>query len=541
MTEPSSGDDGARPTLIPGPPRALPPTLTGQGPASVGGAPTPRLLAGRYLLGEELGRGGQAVVYRAHDRTLGVDRAIKVLGIDATGHASLLRRLRTEARAMAGLEHPNILAVFDFGRDAESDFIVMQLAEGGSLEDRLEHRGPLQPGLAVRYMVQVLSALGAAHAAGIVHRDVKPGNVLLDADDRVLLADFGVALLGGNAAERRTAAGTPMGSFWFMPPEQRIDASAVGVVADLYAVGSTLYALVTGENPVDLFTAPRDSYRWERCPEPLRDVLFRATRPDPAERFKTARQMAMALLSEASFGAGGRLASFSDPGADDSAFLSAVTFIEALPTASTAGGRLVPALAPSPASGGRWAPWLAALLVCWVALLVAVVAGLSLSNPAQPPPPSLSPLSPPPASSLVPSPSAEHSATAGPAPGRKAPERVYLRAPPVDPDPPRPEGVASGVVSWSGSLGGRTAELVLSGADGEVRGEVVVRFLGNEIRSAVQGRIDRDGGRMDLRDLDVGADLGRYRGEVSPDGARLQGTLQRSDGRIVPFSFVKKP
>ncbi|MEZ4239879.1 MAG: serine/threonine-protein kinase, partial [Myxococcota bacterium] len=177
------------------------------------GSSLPATLAGgRYVLGEPLGQGGSAVVVRARDERLGVDRAVKILAqVPDSVRATMRRRLQAEARTMARLHHPHVLTVHDVGRDGDLDYVVMDFAPGGSVGDALDRRGWLPVDEAVDDVVQVLSALEAAHAAGVVHRDVKPGNLLLDAAGRVLLADFGVALIAGE--DRRTRAGAAIGSF----------------------------------------------------------------------------------------------------------------------------------------------------------------------------------------------------------------------------------------------------------------------------------------------------------------------------------------
>ncbi|MEQ1508668.1 MAG: serine/threonine-protein kinase, partial [Myxococcota bacterium] len=225
---------------------------------------------------------------------LRVERAIKLIAAGDEVRETLQRRLQAEARAMARLRHPNILAIHDVGSEGTLEYIVMDLVEGGSLMARLERDGYLPTGEAIRLVVQVLSALSVAHAAGVVHRDVKPHNVLIDRDGNALLADFGIALVEGD--DRRTRAGVAMGSFAYMPHEQRIDAAKVGPAADLYAAGATLYHLVTGENPVDLFLATDPaSPRWTVVPPLLRDVLRRACAANPEDRFPTAEAMATAL------------------------------------------------------------------------------------------------------------------------------------------------------------------------------------------------------------------------------------------------------
>ncbi|MFN7143773.1 MAG: serine/threonine-protein kinase [Myxococcota bacterium] len=253
-------------------------------------------LAGRYRLGDVIGTGGTATVYRARDLALGVERAVKVLRVDSLGADAQRARLRSEARAMARVTHLNILRVYDVGTDGDQDFVVMELAAGGSLQDRLDEHGPLSPVVASRYALQVLAALAAAHDAGVIHRDVKPQNVLLDSQGVAMLADFGIALLADGFESRHTRVGVAMGSMTYMPPEQRLDARGVGAGADIYACGATLYALLTGASPVDLFLAAPGSVRWEDVPEPLRPVIQRATRLIPEERWGSAREMASALL-----------------------------------------------------------------------------------------------------------------------------------------------------------------------------------------------------------------------------------------------------
>ena len=254
------------------------------------------LLAGRYRLGGRLGEGGASVVFRARDERLGVDCAVKVLTPPRSSlRAALRRRLQAEARVMARLAHPNILPVIDVGTGDGIDFVVMALAEGGSLADRLKSGGPVPPDEVVEIGLQVLSALEAAHREGVVHRDVKPQNLLVTKSGRVQLADFGIALVTGPGADRRTSTGVAMGSMAFMAPEQRLDASRVDATADLYATGTTLYTLLTNRSPMDLFTEDGSSPRWSAIPSPLLPVLFRATRHSPGDRFEDAAAMALAL------------------------------------------------------------------------------------------------------------------------------------------------------------------------------------------------------------------------------------------------------
>ncbi|MEQ1571599.1 MAG: serine/threonine-protein kinase, partial [Myxococcota bacterium] len=259
--------------------------------------PPASLAGGRYVLGEVIGEGGTAAVVRATDKVLRVERAIKLLmRTNPEIRATLQRRLQAEARAMARLRHPNVLTVHDVGQEGELDYIVMDLAEGGSVADQLERDGFVPVQEAILKVVQVLSALGAAHAAGVVHRDVKPHNLLLDRTGRVLLADFGIALVADD--DRRTRAGVALGSIAYMPHEQRVDAAAVGPEADLYAVGATLYHMVTGANPVDLFLCADDPDhpRWSTLPLALRPVIRRACATRPEDRYPSALALSNDLM-----------------------------------------------------------------------------------------------------------------------------------------------------------------------------------------------------------------------------------------------------
>lgn len=250
------------------------------------------VIADRYECRKLLGQGATARVYRAWDRVLCVERAIKVLHAPKRARDPLRQRLQTEARLMARLAHPNVLQVFDVGTDGEGelDYVVMALAEE-SLQRRLDRLGPLPVDVAGGWVLEVLSALEAAHDAGIIHRDVKPQNILLD-NEQALLADFGIAR---SLDFRQTRTNVALGSLSFMAPEQRIDAHRVGPAADLYAAGATLYALITGANPIDLFVAPPNSPRWAMLPAPLAAVLQRATAHLPEDRFVNAAEMAAAI------------------------------------------------------------------------------------------------------------------------------------------------------------------------------------------------------------------------------------------------------
>ncbi|MBZ0232038.1 MAG: serine/threonine protein kinase, partial [Deltaproteobacteria bacterium] len=203
---------------------------------------------GRYELGDELGAGGMASVYRARDSELRREVAVKVLFPHLAKKADITRRFQREARAAAVLEHPNILRVYDVGASAGTPpFIVMELVRGQSLREVAEAHGPMLAELVACVGALMCEALAVAHAAGIVHRDVKPGNVMLADDGRLLLADFGVARLDDDDS-LVTKSGALLGTPSFMAPEQALG-NPVDARSDLYSVGASLYQLATGGLP----------------------------------------------------------------------------------------------------------------------------------------------------------------------------------------------------------------------------------------------------------------------------------------------------
>jgi eukaryotic-like serine/threonine-protein kinase len=206
-----------------------------------------RLLSGRYRLDRLLGEGAMASVWQAHDDRLGRDVAIKVVRPDAADPAAVARFDR-EARVVAGLRHPGVVLVHDYGVEDGSPFLVMELLPGPSLARVVTEEAPLEVGRASTYVRDSAEALAAAHAAGVVHRDVKPSNLVLDAQGRVRVVDFGIARVEQEAGAALTAAGHVVGSAAYLAPEQASGAR-VDHRADLYALGCVLLALLTGRPP----------------------------------------------------------------------------------------------------------------------------------------------------------------------------------------------------------------------------------------------------------------------------------------------------
>jgi serine/threonine protein kinase len=253
----------------------------------------PRTLdQGRFELVGMLGEGGMAEVWRAYDRNLQVHRAVKLLNPAFLRKPSIVRRFRTEASTMAGLRHPNITSVIDVREEDGQLYMVMEFIEGGSLFDRLRTRGAFTPRQACRLAREVCEALHAAHERGIVHRDVKPHNVLLTRGGQAKVTDFGIAQVAGSSGLTRT--GSTMGTLKYMAPEQHDDAKNVDRRADIFGVGALLYTLLAGREPRTLFFVD-DSIDLGQLPEPLARIIERATARKADDRYSDAAAMASAL------------------------------------------------------------------------------------------------------------------------------------------------------------------------------------------------------------------------------------------------------
>ena len=266
---------------------------------------TGRLLGGRYRVGPRLAGGGMAEVFLAQDARLDRDVAIKVLRPDKAADPAIRRRFATEGLAAARLSHPNVVGVYDVGDDGGNPYLVMELVTGGTLAERIR-TGPLSADAVRQTGLDILAGLGAAHAAGIMHRDVKPANVLIDDRGSAKLADFGIAKANRPADSEATATAMVIGTPSYLAPERAAGAPA-SVATDLWAVGVVLYEATVGVRPfqgttplaVVLAARSGDMVPLRECrPDidpALEGAVHRALSPHPADRFPSAAAMAAAL------------------------------------------------------------------------------------------------------------------------------------------------------------------------------------------------------------------------------------------------------
>ncbi len=274
--------------------------------AAASGPPPPaRQRCGRYLIRREIARGGMGVVYLAHDPNLGRDCALKILLAANYGDPELIERFVREAKALGRLRHPDIIDVYESGFEGGKPFLVMELVEGGSLQDLLAARGGrLEVEDALRLMDRIARAIDFAHGEGILHRDLKPANVLLDREGRPRVTDFGLAR-DLDARSSLTKSGQVMGTLHYMPPEQANgELDALGPPADVYSLGVMLYELLSGTRPFGDREGPsllaaivmkRPEPLRSHCPELPRDltaIVEVAMAREPADRYESAAALA---------------------------------------------------------------------------------------------------------------------------------------------------------------------------------------------------------------------------------------------------------
>ena len=346
--------------------------------------PDARLVLGRYRLTDRLAAGGSAQVWRARDEQLDRDVAVKLLHPHLLPDARSRARLTTEARAAAGLAHPGIVAVYDVDASGDAPCIVLELVTGETLAARLAREGRLPEREAARIAAEVAEALFHAHQRGVIHRDVTPGNILIERDGRARIVDFGIARMLDEAAERLTMTGTVMGTLRYMAPEQLVG-DETGPRTDLWGLGAVLWHMLSGSVPFDATTAVALAEAQRAGPGELPDVdpVLRAIAAaclalDPTDRPRHAGAVAAALRAWLA-GEAGPLHLLAPAGAVDAEAETA-----ALPTVPAASASAAPAAPdrPSPAapaagmppSGDRasWPLLVAAAGVVLLAILVLV-------------------------------------------------------------------------------------------------------------------------------------------------------------------------
>src|SRR3954463_15464412 len=263
------------------------------------------VLADRYELEELVGTGGMSSVFRAHDRLLDRKVALKILHQHYSSDDDYVERFKREARSVATLSHPNIVTVIDRGEHADRQFIVFEYVEGENLKRMIERRGPAPVPTALELAIQIARGLSFAHQQGLVHRDVKPQNVLLNGDGQAKVTDFGIAR-SLDVKHGMTQTGTVLGTSDYIAPEQA-QGQRVDEHTDIYSLGVVLYELLTGELPFsgDNFVAvamqhindppPRVSDRRPEVPPRVDAAVARALAKRPEDRFATMEELGREL------------------------------------------------------------------------------------------------------------------------------------------------------------------------------------------------------------------------------------------------------
>jgi len=336
-----------------------------------------QVLSGRYRVLRKIGGGGMADVYLCEDLSLGRRVALKVLLQRFLDDPNFVERFRREAKAAAGLNQPNLVSIYDWGEVDGTYFIVMEYVEGETLKDLVRRQGRLGGSEAVRILLQLLAALEFAHRTGIVHRDVKPQNVMLDRHGNVKVTDFGIARAGDSGM---TEAGSILGTAQYLAPEQA-KGQRVDERSDLYSVGIVLYEMLTGTVPFKGDSAVTVALKHvnQMAAEPaqlvpgmpyaLNQIVLKAIAKDPDQRYQTAEQFARDLRS-AQVGGPVAAAAF-DPGAEATRLMGAGTVAGAGATSVMTGGPLAQTTGDR---GRRRRRWRWVLVIVLLLLVIAAAA-----------------------------------------------------------------------------------------------------------------------------------------------------------------------
>lgn len=261
------------------------------------------VLEGRYVIDRPIARGGMSTVYRCLDTRLDREVAAKVMDSRYLDDEVFLNRFSREARAMAQLSHPNLVGVYDFSADGEEVFLIMELITGGTLRELLAERGPMPPHAAAAVMRGMLTGLNVAHNRGLVHRDIKPDNILIAGDHTVKLADFGLVRA---ASESNRSTDQIVGTVAYIAPEQ-VDGTPLSLATDVYSAGIVLFELLTGTVPFHgdtplahafarlHYDVPPPSSRIAGVPKLFDELTASATARNPRNRFTGAREFLDAI------------------------------------------------------------------------------------------------------------------------------------------------------------------------------------------------------------------------------------------------------
>ncbi|MHA6258658.1 Stk1 family PASTA domain-containing Ser/Thr kinase [Sporosarcina sp. CAU 1771] len=259
-----------------------------------------RRIGGRYEIIKYIGGGGMSKVFLAHDVILDRDVAIKILNYDFSNEEELKRRFMREALSATSLTHPHIVDIFDVGEEDELHYLVMEYVEGQTLKEYIQTNGPLRPDQAVPIMRQLVSAISNAHYNGIIHRDIKPQNILMDVDGNLKITDFGIAM--ALSATSHTKTNSVLGTVHYLSPEQARGGMAT-MKSDIYSLGIVFYELLTGELPFSGESAvsialkhlqeetPSVRALFPSIPQSVENIILKATTKDSGNRYRTADEM----------------------------------------------------------------------------------------------------------------------------------------------------------------------------------------------------------------------------------------------------------